>query len=49
MVLLGSRLLEGYKPGEYVTVYGTLGETDARGAGYAPTYHVDRVQRQAEE
>lgn len=49
VVLLGSRLLEGYKPGEYVTVNGTLGETDARGSGYAPTYTVDRVQRQSEE
>jgi hypothetical protein len=49
VVLLGSRLLEGYKPGEYVTIYGTLGETDARGVGYAPTYQLDRVQRQAEE
>lgn len=49
VILLGSRLLEGYKPGEYVTVYGTLGETDARGSGYAPTYTIDRVQRQSEE
>jgi hypothetical protein len=49
VVLLGSRLLDGYKAGEYVTVYGTLGETDARGAGFAPTYTVDRVVRQGEE
>src|SRR5687768_943056 len=49
VILLGSRLLEGYKPGEYVTVYGTLGETDARGTGYAPTYKLDRVQRQSDE
>jgi hypothetical protein len=49
VILLGSRMLEGYKPGEYVTVYGTLGETDARGTGYAPTYKLDRVQRQSEE
>jgi hypothetical protein len=49
VVLLGSRLLEGYKPGEYVTVHGTLGETDSRGTGFAPSYTVDRVTRQAEE
>jgi hypothetical protein len=49
VVLLGSRLMEGYKPGEYVTVYGTLGETDSRGNGYAPSYTVDRVARQSEE
>ena len=37
------------KAGEYVTVHGTLGETDSRSGGFAPTYTVDRIARQAEE
>lgn len=49
VVLLGSRMLEGYKPGEYVTAYGSLGESDARGNGYAPSFNLDRVVRQSEE
>jgi hypothetical protein len=49
VVLVGSRLLEGYKAGEYVTVHGSLGETDSRGGGFAPSYTVDKVVRQAEE
>jgi hypothetical protein len=49
VVLLGSRLLEGYKAGEYVTVHGTLGETESRSTGFAPTYTVDKVVRQSEE
>jgi hypothetical protein len=49
VVLLGSRLMQEFKPGEYVTVYGTLGETDSRNGGFAPSYTVDRVVRQADE
>jgi hypothetical protein len=50
VVLLGSRLLEGYKPGELVTVYGSVEASDsADSSGFAPPYRLDRIARQSDE
>ena len=49
VVLLGSRLLEGYKPGEFITVYGSLGDNGSEARGFAPPFQLDRVIRQADE
>jgi hypothetical protein len=50
VVLLGSRMLEGYKPGELVTAYGSIDTNDsAEARGFAPPYRLDRIVRQSDE
>ena len=49
VVLLGSRLLGGYKPGEFITVYGSLDDNGSEARGFAPPFQLDRVVRQADE
>jgi hypothetical protein len=50
VVLLGSRMMEGYKPGELVTAYGTVDASEsAESRGFAPPYRLDRIVRQSEE
>jgi hypothetical protein len=32
------------RPGDYVTLYGEVGEREASSKGYAPVYHADRIE-----
>jgi hypothetical protein len=45
VVLSDSPQLDGFEPGDFVTVEGTVGKKDPRSRGFAPNYQLDRILR----
>lgn len=46
IVLADSPLLEGFRSGDFVTVQGRLQRPQVNAAGFAPAYHVERIELQ---
>jgi hypothetical protein len=46
VILLGTRMLEEYQPGEFVTVYGSLAD-QPDGRSFAPPYQLERIEPQS--
>jgi hypothetical protein len=48
VVLAGAGQLDDFQPGEFVTVSGSIEQSNGDGRSFAPSFRVDRMERQAD-